>query len=74
MHSEKPCTGRVIELIYELLDAHDDTTQLASSFTFDPAWSRHLEYLRCLQRAGREILAGLALTEMAGENRDDRKM
>jgi len=51
-----------IELIYELLDAHDDTAQLASATgVLEPAWRAHLDYLRALQRKGRETVAQLAL-------------
>jgi len=46
----------VIELVYELLDAHDDTAELANGLG-DLAWELHLEYLRALQRRGREMLA-----------------
>ena len=46
----------VTELVYELLDAHDDTAQLAAGFG-DLAWELHLDYLRTLQRRAREILA-----------------
>ena len=46
-----------IALIYELLDAHRDTAELAGQLCDDPAWARHLDYLRALQRAGRETLA-----------------
>jgi len=44
-------------LVYELLDAHDDTAQLAADLAIDPHWRVHLEYLRDLQRHGRESLA-----------------
>jgi hypothetical protein len=51
-----------IELIYELLDAHDDTARLAfGTGELDPAWRAHLDYLRALQRKGREAVAQLAL-------------
>jgi hypothetical protein len=45
------------ELAYELLDAHADTAQLADGLLHDPSWSAHLDYLRALQRTGREMLA-----------------
>ncbi len=48
--------AETLELIYELLDAHDDTAQLAAGFG-DIAWQLHLDYLRVLQRKGRELLA-----------------
>lgn len=51
-----PCE-RLIRLIYELLDAHDDTARIADGVAFDPAWEPHLVYLRDLQRLGREMLA-----------------
>jgi hypothetical protein len=47
------------ELVYELLDAHLDTARLASVLDDDEAWAAHLDYLRDLQRVGREALAGL---------------
>jgi hypothetical protein len=47
------------ELIYELLDAHADTTMLADEIAGDPGWEAHLDYLRGLQRLGREALAQL---------------
>ena len=51
-----------IALIYELLDAHGDTTRLADALRGpDLPWESHLEYLRALQRRGREILAQLEL-------------
>jgi hypothetical protein len=50
-------TGYVTELLYELLDAHVDTMRLARDFDGDPAWAAHLDYLRDLQRVGREALA-----------------
>jgi hypothetical protein len=55
-----PASAAVSELIYELLDAHDDTARLAADFG-DMTWEIHLEYLRALQRRGRELLARLAL-------------
>ena len=44
-------------LVYELLDAHGDTMSLAGDFADSPAWAAHLDYLRGLQRVGREVLA-----------------
>jgi hypothetical protein len=46
-----------VALVYELLDAHSDTAQLASEMDFDQSWDAHLDYLRALQRKGREVLA-----------------
>jgi hypothetical protein len=45
------------DLCCELLDAHVDTLLLARDFSDDPPWEAHLDYLRDLQRAGREALA-----------------
>jgi len=49
--------GYVTELVYELLDAHVDTMRMARELDADPAWAAHLDYLRDLQRVGREALA-----------------
>ncbi len=46
-----------VELIYELLDAHDDTARLAAEFDCELRWAAHLDYLCRLQRLGRELLA-----------------
>ena len=54
-----PCE-RLICLIYELLDAHDDTARIAVGVASDPAWEPHLDYLRDLQRLGHEVLAAAA--------------
>jgi hypothetical protein len=47
-------------LAYELLDAHSDTAQLADGLEGDRYWAAHLDYLRTLQRKGRETLARTA--------------
>jgi hypothetical protein len=68
--AEAPYAARVLapvrpldpsELLYELLDAHYDTVRLASELASEPDWEAHLEYLRGLQRVGRETLAYLSL-------------
>ncbi len=46
-------------LVYELLDAHEDTARLAADLFDDPRWAAHADYLRGLQRVGREALAHL---------------
>ena len=46
----------LVALVYELLDAHRDTTELATGLG-DVAWRLHLDYLQALQRKGRELLA-----------------
>lgn len=50
-------SGYITELLYELLDAHADTLLMAGDLDGDPAWAAHLDYLRGLQRIGREALA-----------------
>ena len=50
-------TDRLSGLLYELLDAHVDTIKLAAELEEDPFWAAHLDYLRGLQRVGRETLA-----------------
>ena len=59
-------TGTIAEsyladLVYELLDAHADTIRLTGDLTHDVEWAAHLEYLRGLQRVGREALARLTV-------------
>lgn len=49
--------ARLTELVYELLDAHADTVNLMSDVGSHPGWGAHLDYLRDLQRVGREVLA-----------------
>jgi hypothetical protein len=49
----------ITALIYELLDAHDDTARLVASDSCAADWAAHADYLRALQRTGREILARL---------------
>jgi len=46
-------------LVYELLDAHGDTADLARRLDCDLEWSAHLDYLQDLQRVAREGLARL---------------
>jgi hypothetical protein len=45
------------DLVYELLDAHADTADLASGLEHDREWFLHLHYLRALQREARRVLA-----------------
>lgn len=49
----------LVSLAYELLDAHDDTARLIGSGAAGEEWPAHLDYLRCLQRRGREVLAAV---------------
>lgn len=46
-------------LVYELLDAHADTVILADDLAPESCWGAHVDYLRNLQRVGRETLARL---------------
>jgi hypothetical protein len=50
-------TYYLADLVYELLDAHEDTARLVADTEADPQWEAHLDYLRGLQRIGREALA-----------------
>lgn len=52
-----------IELIYELLDAHDDTIRIVADADLGPTYEAHLQYLRDLQRTGREVLARITQCE-----------
>ena len=54
--SPEPCQ-QLTRLVYELLDAHDDTARIATGQDLDARWQAHLSYLRDLQRVGRELLA-----------------
>jgi hypothetical protein len=51
----------LIDLSYELLDAHADTARLAADEATGAEWDGHLAYLRDLQRVGREAVARAAL-------------
>jgi hypothetical protein len=58
--STKQDVTNLAELVYELLDAHVDTIALAGELPSSPSWDAHLDYIRDLQRVGRERLAGLS--------------
>lgn len=47
------------ELVDELLDAHVDTIMLTEEPPDSIVWAAHLDYVRDLQRVGRERLAQL---------------
>lgn len=53
-------------VVYELLDAHQDTVELAGSRP-EESWQAHLDYLRALQRKGREALARATAIEERGQ-------
>ena len=50
-------SANLVELVYELMDAHDDTARIAGELGSDVRWAAHLDYLQRLQRVGREFLA-----------------
>jgi hypothetical protein len=52
--------SELAELVYELLDAHVDTIVLADEVPASTVWAAHLDYIRDLQRVGRERLARLS--------------
>ncbi len=57
------------ELVYELLDAHEDTRRLLDEdLAATESWRAHLDYLCGLQRVGREILADVDRTTLAGQS------
>jgi hypothetical protein len=58
----RPARGAIADhelavVVYELLDAHDDTVRLGEGLEGDLRWRAHVDYLRGLQRVGREALA-----------------
>jgi hypothetical protein len=67
MASESDIVAQALEqvatLVYELLDAHADTAALADELGQDSRWGAHVDYLRNLQRVGRETLARLSEIE-----------
>jgi hypothetical protein len=63
-HDAEAAAGLTL-LAYELLDAHADTAQLADGLAYDRSWAAHLDYLRALQRKGRETLARTASGELS---------
>lgn len=64
-----PCTSvpDLTVLIYELLDAHADTAELAAGYQREERWAAHLEYLRSLQRLGRSVVAQMATNQTIPE-------
>jgi hypothetical protein len=60
-------------LAYELLDAHTDTAQLAEGLPYDRSWAAHLDYLRALQRTGRQTLARTAPDELSFDDSEDSR-
>jgi hypothetical protein len=58
-----PEQSELVRWVYELLDAHRDTAWLAADLEGEPEWRAHLDYLRDLQRHGREALARIHAPE-----------
>lgn len=54
--SNGPST-QLVGLVYELLDAHEDTAQLLRDGGDELEWAAHLDYLQRLQRVARGRLA-----------------
>lgn len=52
----------VVALVYELLDAHQDTARIFDESASDQTWEAHLDYLRALQRRARQLLASSGST------------
>ena len=67
MRPEPGHTSLLIDLAYELLDAHSDAIALGSEIK-DPDWVAHADYIRALQRRGREILAMSAQASARSEH------
>jgi hypothetical protein len=65
MSSVRRDDAQMTALVYELLDAHDDTARLAAELEHDLRWRAHVAYLRALQRAGRGALANMRQEELA---------
>jgi hypothetical protein len=59
-------------LVYELLDAHADTVELATGPGDETGWVAHLDYLRALHRRGKEILARSAAPEFGTPSSEAR--
>jgi hypothetical protein len=70
-HPDSAAATSLAALAYELLDAHADTAQLADGLPYDWSWAAHLDYLRALQRTGREVLARTAPGELSPSPWDD---
>jgi hypothetical protein len=60
-------TPELLSLVYELLDAHEDTARLVGGDDLDLRWLAHLDYLRDLQCVGRELIARATRTDTNAE-------
>jgi hypothetical protein len=58
-HLHHRAENQLAELVQELLDAHADTVCLTEPTAASLHWVAHVEYLRGLQRVGKERLAEL---------------
>ena len=54
---ELGATPALLDVVYELLDAHQDTVRLGAQISTDPQWQAHMSYVRDLQRVGKETVA-----------------
>jgi hypothetical protein len=59
MSARRGASAELTELLYELLDAHEDTLRLSDDIGETAQWRAHRAYLRDLRRAGHEALARL---------------
>ena len=67
MSARTGASAELTELIYELLDAHEDTLRLSDDAIGETAeWCVHRAYLRDLRRTGHEALARLEALDSAG--------
>ena len=67
-----PPSPVLVALVYELLDAHHDTVELGAELA-DDRWQAHLDYLRALQRKGREVLARATASDHPAEASEEKR-
>jgi hypothetical protein len=58
-------SAQLTELVYELLDAHEDTLRLSEDVGETAEWAAHRAYLRDLHRAAHAALARLRPLDLA---------
>jgi hypothetical protein len=56
-----PISEQLTQLVYELVDAHEETARLVEEMASEAARALDLDYLRDLQRVGREVLGKAAV-------------
>jgi hypothetical protein len=59
---DTPAAWRLLRLVDELVDAHEDTVRLVVEGADGLEWQTHADYLRALQRLGRSALADVAMS------------